>query len=108
METQRLKQLFDFHEKNPEDTFVVFALAQELLKKGDLERSEEFFNKLLRIDEKYGGAYYHLGKLYEKKGEMGKAVKIYKKGIDINSTLGDQHAVGELNQALLNIDEDAI
>lgn len=104
METQRIKQLFDFHKKDPNNTFVLFAIAQEYLKLEKTEEAEKYFKELLEIDQDYGGAYYHLGKLYELKGEKDKAVNTYKEGIAINQKIGDQHAVGELNQALLLLD----
>lgn len=107
METQRLVRLFDFFEKNPNDTFVLFAIAQEYAKIEQYEKAETYFSKLLDTDENYGGAYYHLGKLHENKGDINKAIETYTKGIEINKKLKDHHAVGELQTALSLIDEDA-
>src|SRR5690554_4218389 len=107
METQRLKRLFNFLENNPSDTFVLFAIAQEYAKMEEWLEAESYFYKLLSLDEKYGGAYYHLAKVYENKGDIVKAIEVYRKGILINQEIKDMHAVGELRQALSLIDEDA-
>lgn len=107
METQRLKQLFAFLEKAPDDTFVLFAIAQEYFKQHNFDNAEKYYLKLIDTDENYGGVYYHLGKLYEVKGKYDKAVSIYNKGIEVNRRINDIHAVNELQQALNLIDDDA-
>ncbi|MEX0811361.1 MAG: tetratricopeptide repeat protein [Chitinophagales bacterium] len=107
METQRLKRLFDFLEKNPTDTFVLFAIAQEYFKQQDFQNAEKYFRKLIEVDENYGGAYYHLAKVYESTGAHDQAVETYKKGIEVNKRIKDMHTVGELQQALTLIEDDA-
>lgn len=67
--TDRLEQLLHFHEENPEDTFVLFALAREYLKLDEANKAISYYEKVLVIDENYVGAYYHKGLLL---GELGR------------------------------------
>ena len=105
-DSPRLKQLFDFLDNNPNDTFVVFALAKEFEKLNDQEKALSHYLKLLKIDANYVGAYYHLGKLYEQQEEIEKAFATYKKGMEVAQAQGDQHALSELAGAKLGLGDD--
>lgn len=102
----RLKQLLDFHESSPEDTFVIYALAKEYEKCGELDKSLNTFQKLLEIDPQYVGAFYHLGKLYEQLEKPNLAFSTYKRGMEVARSLNDQHALSELAGAKLNLGDD--
>ena len=94
------------YEENPTDSFVLFALAKEHQNLNENQTSLGYFQKLLKVDENYVGAYYHLGKLYESMEDLEKAMSTYRKGMQIAGDQGDQHARSELAGALMNIDED--
>ena len=47
----RLERLLGFHEASPNDTFVLFALAKEYEKLGDLENALKQFMNLLNLKE---------------------------------------------------------
>lgn len=89
----------------PNEPFLLFALAKEHEKTGDLEQAEQFFLTLQQVDPQYTGLYYHLGKLYEKQQNIEAALNVYKRGIDICRTVGDRHAMSELQGALLNLED---
>ncbi len=97
----RLSQLLQYHEEDPDDPFVRFALAMEYLKRGDISRARAFLEGLLVDHPRYVGTYYHLGKLYEREGEKEKALEVYRKGIDVAMEIRDFHARAELQDALL-------
>ena len=101
-----IDMLLKMYEESPDDTFVLFALAKEHQSLEKFDLALEYFDKLLSADKNYVGAYYHLGKLYESKQEIDKAISTYKEGIQIASMAGDNHAKSELAGALMNIDED--
>lgn len=105
-DSKRLKQLFAFLDNNPNDTFVLFALAKEYEKLEDQKKALEYYLKLLEVDINYVGAYYHLGKLYELQGLIEKAFFTYKKGMLIAKKAGDQHALSELAGAKLALGDD--
>ncbi|MCB0640057.1 MAG: tetratricopeptide repeat protein [Phaeodactylibacter sp.] len=102
----RLEKLLDFLKSNPNDTFILFALAKEYEKMGDDTHAGIYYQKLLEIDEKYVGAYYHLGKLQERTGDAPTAFTTYKKGMQIARQIGDDHAYSELAGAKLNLGDD--
>lgn len=104
--SQRLQVLQQLLEKNPDDSFALFAIAKEFEKMNDPDQALEYYNRLRRSDPGYVGLYYHLGKLYEKKNRPDDALKAYKEGIDVARKAGDMHALSELNEARLGVDED--
>lgn len=105
----RLQQLLDLLEKNPKDSFVLFAIAKEYEGSGETEKAFEKYHFLLKNDPNYVGAYYHLAKLYENNGKTQDALDTYSKGMEIAKSQGDQHAFSELSSAKMNLEmEDLI
>jgi tetratricopeptide (TPR) repeat protein len=100
----RLEQLLDMHRQNPKDSFLLFALAKEYEKLGKEEDALEWYQKLQQLDPDYVGVYYHLGKLFEEKGETEKALNTYARGIEVAQKLGDLHAKSELQSAKMNLE----
>ena len=98
MEETRLQQLIKFYEEDPKDAFNVYGLALEYYKT-DVQKSEEFFNKLLAEFPEYLPAYYHAAKLKEELGVNETALTIYKKGIELAAKLNDQKTLQELQSA---------
>ncbi len=98
---ERLVQLLAFHEEDPDDSFVRFALAAEYAKHARHDEAKRVFEELVEKDPAYVGTYYHLGKLYERLGDAESAVEIYRKGIQVSTAASDQHSRAELQSALL-------
>jgi len=104
MSASRLDQLLQFHEEDPSDTFIRFALAAEYAKSGDFQKSRAHFEDLRSLDPDYVGLYYHLGKLLERMSLTGDALDTYRSGIIIASKISDFHARSELESALLELE----
>ncbi len=107
----RLSQLLQYYEEDPDDPFVRFALAMEYLKRKRFEEARTFLEGLVVDHPRYVGTYYHLGKLYEREGEREKALETYRKGVAVAMELRDFHARAELQDALMQaqgvgLDED--
>jgi len=100
----RLKQLLTFHDEDPEDSFVRFALAVEYVKLGRLAEGLEVFEDLRTHDPRYIGTYYHLGKLYERLDRPDDAADAYRAGMNMAMELTDFHARSELQSALLELE----
>ena len=96
----RLDQLHTFLNEDPTDTFVLYSIAQEYFKSGDLSKALEYFTRLRQTDPGYVGLYYHLGKLYEAMDQSAQARNTYLEGIGIADAAGDAHAASELRGAL--------
>lgn len=96
----RLEALLGFLDEDPDDTFTRFALAQEYLKRGDVDEARAYFEGLVDRDPGYVGTYYHLGKLYESSGRKADAISTYEAGIEIARGRKEFHALSELQSAL--------
>ena len=100
MQKERLEQLFEFLNQNPNDSFVKFAIALEYIKRNDDAKAQEYFSDIVKNDSGYVGTYYHLGKLQERIGQNENAIKTYESGMKIAQQKNDTHAFSELRQAL--------
>ena len=99
MNPSRIEQLEKFLEQNPNDSFVLYALATEHVNLGDDESALNYFKKILTHDPDYTGMYYHVGKLYQRKGQNDLAEQTFLEGM--KRTLGkDAHTHQELQEAL--------
>lgn len=104
MNQERLEQLQNLLESSPNDSFLLYAIAKEY---EGLERVTEALQKYQELTElhpDYVGTYYHYAKLLEKEEETDKALSIYEKGMLIARKIGDQHALGELSNAKMNLE----
>lgn len=103
----RLKQLLAFHEEDPDDSFVRFALAAEYVKLKQFDEALATFQALYENDPSYVGLYFHYGKLLRQLGRPDHAALIYREGIAVATRLTDFHARSELQSALLEMDIEA-
>ena len=95
----RLQQLLAFHNDDPTDAFTIYALATEY-RAQEPERAWEYYQKLLTEHPDYVGTYYHAGKLLEQSSKKDEAEKVYRAGLKVARSAGQQHAASELLQAL--------
>jgi len=102
----RLEQLMNLHSESPGDAFLLFAIAKEHEKTGQDEEALSWYLRLKSAHLSYVGLYYHLGKLYERLQDLTSAITTYREGMKIARAAKDQHALGELNGARLQIDEE--
>lgn len=99
MSSTRLSKLLDFLESDPNDPFILYALATEYNAQNDKEKAYYFYLELTDKYPDYVGTYYHLGKLYEKDDQKEKAIEVYQKGMTVARNKRDMHAFSELQSA---------
>lgn len=99
MQSTRLAKLLEFLESDPNDPFVLYALATEYNASMDTEKALEYYLRLTTDHPDYVGTYYHLGKLYEKIQQSEKALEVYQKGMAAARNKRDMHAFSELQGA---------
>jgi tetratricopeptide (TPR) repeat protein len=96
----KIKKLAAFLKKNPNDSFSKFALALELLKNNQVEKSLKLFESIHRHDPEYLGVYYHLGKLYQSLNRFDDASKCFMEGVEVAENQNEQRTLSELKDAL--------
>jgi len=98
----RIDQIEELLNADPNDSFLLFALAKEYEKLSKLEMALSIYQKLYNIDPKYIGLFYHLGKLYETLNQKEKAIETYDLGIKVGLEIKDLHSLSELKSAKMN------
>lgn len=97
---QRLQQLLQFLQQEPNDPFLLYAIATEYKAMNDLQKALETYLTLLQSQPDYLPTYYHLAKTYEQLGQEEEAINIYQRGIALALQQKDHHTARELQEAL--------
>jgi predicted Zn-dependent protease len=103
---ERILKLKTFIQKDPEDLFSRHALAMELLKLGEQQEAIQVMEELLKIDYKHTGTYLHLGRTYEKTGDVNQALSTYKRGLEVCRSVNTRHDLQELMAAYQQLEEE--
>jgi tetratricopeptide (TPR) repeat protein len=99
MNNQRIQRLLEMLLEEPNDSFLLYALATEYLKLHDNQKALFYYLETVNSNEEYVGVYYHLAKLYEALNENERALATYQKVMKIARKIGDNHAFSELQSA---------
>ena len=100
----RIEQIKQMIASGDQDPFLMYALAKEY-EKVSPEKAIEAFEDLKTKHPQYVGLYYHLGKCYEKAGNVSLAREVYELGAAEANKQADFHSLSELNSALMGLDE---
>ena len=92
--------LEEFVAQDPGDSFSRYALALELEKAGQEPESVAHLREVTVRDPSYVAAFYHLGRLLARQGNIEDARAVYLQGLDAGETAGDQRTRSEIQQAL--------
>ncbi|BDD04976.1 tetratricopeptide repeat protein [Aureibacter tunicatorum] len=101
MNKDRIEQLQNFLKNDPNDPFLLYALATEYKSK-DKNLAKKYFDKLLVEFPDYCGTYFHAAALYADFDEIDKAKNIYEEGISRCEKNNEQHHLRELKNAYNN------
>lgn len=105
MPHNRLEQLQEFLKKQPDDAFLLYAVALEYAAAGNRGRAIEQLQDLALREPSYLALYYQLGKYLEEEDRIAEAVSAYKKGIELAIAQKEQRTLSELRSALSLIDD---
>lgn len=100
MPANRIEVLQSMLAQDPQSAFARYGLAMEYVNGGRLEDAVREFQELVARNPDYAAAYFHAGQTYEKLGRLEEARTMYRRGIEVTSRAGDQHARSELEAAL--------
>jgi predicted Zn-dependent protease len=92
-------------DKDPNDPFVLYGLAQEYFKLKDTPKAVEFYNRCLKADPSYCYAYFHKARALQAAGDIEHAKVAVTDGLAAARKAGDQHAVSELSALQDELDE---
>ena len=98
MNKQRLTQLLDFLKDEPNDPFILYAIATEYSGE-EPAKALVYYEKLLAEHENYVATYYHAARLFAAFGKKESAENTFQKGIEIAEAQNDALSLRELRNA---------
>ncbi len=96
----RREMLEEFVTIDPNDSFSRYALALELEKEERAEEAIVQLQEVIKRDEDYVAAYYHLGRMLAKASKEEEALAVYNRGIVAATKAGDQKTRNEIQDAI--------
>ena len=102
--TDRMRQLQQMLQKEPNDAFLLYALALEYKKINDSANALAYLDRVISIDPGYCYAYHQQGLVHESSGDLAAARQAYSAGIEAARKKGDAHARQEIESALMMIE----
>ena len=97
---QRLEAFRKLAAERPGDPFARYSLAMQLRSMGLLAEAAEAFQALATAQPDYQPTWLMLGQVLEQLGRGEAAAQAYRDGIAVATSQGNQHARGELEEAL--------
>jgi tetratricopeptide (TPR) repeat protein len=95
--SERLDKLKQLYEMDPNDSFVTYGIAMEMINAGQEAEALDWLDKTLAIDADYFYAYFQKAKVLHQLGKTDDARVAVKEGIERAKSAGDQKALSELN-----------
>lgn len=80
----------------PDDVFLHYALATELLKEQDKAAAYDRFEQIHTQFPDYVAAWFRHAQAVAEEGETEQARSLATQGLEVARRVGDQHAAGEL------------
>ena len=102
--SDRLRQLQQMLQGDPNDSFLLYGIALEFKKAGDTTQAIEYLDRVIQLDPGYCYAYHQRGLAHEASGDMEAAKRSYRQGIEAAGKKGDEHARQEIEAALMMIE----
>jgi Flp pilus assembly protein TadD len=104
LSADRLRALEAMREKNPRDTRVLFALAMEYEKGGDLSRVVDLLSDYLALTDDQGNAWGRLGHALRQLGRTEDARAAYARGVEAASRHGHPSMAAEFEDAVADLE----
>jgi predicted Zn-dependent protease len=96
----RIEVFTQMLEADPNNSMVLFGLANEYQKVEDWQKTIETLENYLTKADDEGAAYGMLAKAYERIGEREKARKAYEKGIEVSMAHGHPSMASDYRMTL--------
>lgn len=98
--SNRIEVFKQMLESDPNNTMVLFGLANEYQKLNDWQKTIETLEEYLNKADDEGAAYGMLAKAYEELGDSEKAKATYEKGIQVSLAHGHPTMANDYQQTL--------
>lgn len=100
MSNIRLQKLAEMLEKQPHDTFLLYAMGMEYLGMSDVNVAEKYFKQVLEVDSNHIATHYQLGILFTQQNRENEAQLVLEKGFELAKQKGDLKTQNEFRSAL--------
>lgn len=100
MSNIRLQKLAEMLEKQPHDTFLLYAMGMEYLGMNDVNVAEKYFKQVLEVDSNHIATHYQLGILFTQLNREDEAQLVLEKGFELARQKGDLKTQNEFRSAL--------
>ena len=97
----RIKDLEDLLDANPDDPFIIYALAREHEAQFNTMQAVLMYEYLINNHPAYIASYYHYSKLLYEAGNRTQALALLKRGIEEGIKEKDLHSVGEMKSLIV-------
>lgn len=102
--TSRKEQIEEMLRETPDDTELRYMLAMEHASAGDDVGAVAVFRELIARSPDYPPAYHMGGRTLQRLGRIDEARALLQQGIPAALKAGNQHAAGEMQELLDNLD----
>ncbi len=97
----RLSELETLLDQNPDDPFIIYALAREYEQNMATMQALLMYEHLVTDHPAYVATYYHYAKLLFSLGNKNEAINLLEKGVVQGTAEKDMHAVSEMKGMLM-------
>ena len=98
MPSPRLSQLLEFHQEDPNDPFLIYAIATEYRSERP-HKALAYYERLLIEHPHYVATYYHIAQVYLELDQPERAEAAFKRGIAEATAQNEALALRELQNA---------
>ncbi|MBL8762055.1 MAG: tetratricopeptide repeat protein, partial [Phycisphaerae bacterium] len=85
---------------DPADAFVLYGLAMEHAKSGQIDHAMTYFDRCTAADPAYCYAYFHKARVQSEAGRTSDAIETLNRGLIAAKAAGDAHAMSEMRELL--------
>ncbi len=108
MNQNRIQQLLELINEDPNDAFLHYALGLEYLAENNLHQAQQSFEKSLSLNPHYIPAYYQLGMLFYNLNHSEESLHFLKKGLEIAQQKKQLKDIAEFQSAITNIENNLL
>lgn len=103
-DSERLKNLLELAQADPSKSFTWYGIAMEYRGLGRTDDAVATFRKLIGQDPRYVAAYHQLALTLRDAGRIDEAKQVFRDGIEVAEQVGNQHALGEMQDTLESLE----